>query len=190
MRKLLLFWTFFVLTVLVNGQLLPGIVASQSVAGGCGGGSDNYGDTGASGSGVLQSANTIYFIPITVTTCGTVSSINGYIGSTTSNAVKAAIYTNNGSNKPGTLVASTNEKTDESANGWNAYTFSSNPSVTSATTYWIGFISGQDHNLSNNFGSDTWYYQSISYASGFPATATPADGGTNFLSSIYIKVNH
>jgi len=177
----------------LSGQILPGVVASQRIiVSACGGGSDSYGHTTSTTTGEdTQYADYVYATPITVTTCGTVTSVTVWVGSGKSTQTKAGIYTDNGSNAPQTLLTNgTSNEVNQTINGWNTYTFATPPSVNSATKYWVGLHSASNWILAYDTSIGiTIHYMARSYALGFPASySSGGNSGGNWL--VYMTVQH
>ena len=165
-------------------------IVTNNVVADCGGGSDNYGDVGGStGTGTLQD-DFVYYMPVTVVTCGTVSSVTAYIGNVASTGTIIGIYTDD-AGEPGTLLS--NGATDvlvETADQNNVWTFTIDPSVDSATDYWIGTLADDDHNLGSGGGAVDVWFEAQAYGSGLPATANAADLGIDWDWGLYITVAH
>ena len=168
-----------------------GFYVAPAVAAGCGGGSSNYGDTDGSSAGSDYYNNYVYYNKITVTVCGTVSAVHNYCGAVVTDESMWGIYTDNGG-VPGSLI--TNGATDVLTvmddNAYNTWTFSTDPTVTSATDYWVGIMTNHQFLGNNGGGAVTLYYQARAYGLGFPATATPLLLGTTFDTGCYIVVDH
>jgi len=191
MRKLLILSLLLAFSLTFYGQRLPGVIAaSGQVSSPCGGGTSNYGIT--DGSYVdfqTMFENYIYYSSITITTCGTVTSINSLIGTNVSTHSHMALYTDN-AGSPGSLVAnSTSLAVSQTTNAYNSYTFSINPSVQSSTTYWVAWLStgGNFNSYIANSGSKTVMYEA---GSSFPATATGISIATNCYAPFYVTVQH
>jgi hypothetical protein len=149
----------------------------------------NYGNTTYNQAYGTPGANYIYWMPVgSVTTGGTVTQAKIYIGATAAAASKVALYSDDGSGKPGTLVANgTSNELSQSTGAWNTYTFGTNPTVSSSTSYWIGVNANAGYTWSGGSSTTTGYYQSRAYGS-FPSTATPSQWSTSLIAGVYITV--
>lgn len=118
-------------------------------------------------------------------TIGTASvSLNlGYTGN-----MKCTLFTNSGSNTPGTVLASATAISNPVL-GNNTFTFSSPPSITRGTIYWIGFNSDLAVTNGWNTAANTFGYNvsgisnSQSYAS-FPV-ANPGSLSVGIVANIF-----
>jgi hypothetical protein len=146
-------------------------------------------ETGDGGSTTYMNGN-----QYTATTNGNITNIYVYTTAAAGTG-QVGIYTDSGSNAPGTKLVSSSSSVTLTANSWNTFPVSST-AVTAGTKYWIVFEMSSattDFGYSNNRPSDTtdWYGASSSrvtypsWASTFP-TSTHAQGLT---SSFYATVN-
>jgi len=149
----------------------------------------NYGNTTYNQAFGTPGANYIYWMPVgAVTTGGSVTQVKIYIGATAAAASKVALYADDGTGKPGSLVSNgTSAELSQSTDAWNTYTFGTNPTVSSATSYWIGVNASAGYTWSGGSSTTTGYYQSQAYGS-FPSSATPSQWSTSLIAGVYITV--
>lgn len=193
MRKLILLLFLSVFTLTASSQVITNTWYATGGGGGgapdCGAGTDNYGDTGASYATNTLNDDIVWYCSVDVVDCGTVTSVSIYVGGTGTTAAKFGIYTDN-AGEPGTLLA--NGVSNEGAlasGGYRTLTFATPPSVDAGTTYWVGILSDDDFTGWRS-GSETVYFENPNpYASGFPATATPASTSGKGT-GVYITVDH
>jgi predicted GH43/DUF377 family glycosyl hydrolase len=137
-----------------------------------------YGDATYSSGAVDKSANYIYFQRITVSANFTPNCIQIYIypqSKPTSGKIKLALYAN-GTNTPGALVATTEERDWSTITGtaWNKFNFTVNPNLT-AVDYWIAIWSDAGIYYTKRVagGSNNWGNLSRAYGAWpDPVTAT------------------
>jgi len=107
--------------------------------------------------------------------------VGGTLGKATANFnaamtgnAKIALYDSDGAaGVPGTLIATSNQVTNPII-GTNDFTFSSPPLLRIAHQYYLAILTDTNCTLKGATGSSTTYIQTQAYASGFPATMTPA----------------
>ena len=111
---------------------------------------------------------------------GTLNSVSIYIGeiSSGSNGLKLGIYTDNGADAPGTLIAGSSEFTPI-ANSWNTIPLSG--SIAANTKYWLAYrIDNSSIKYGFGSGSGRTAWLTTSYASAWPSNyGTPTGTGTN-----------
>ena len=109
---------------------------------------------------------------------GTITNLYAYVGSTSiTGSGQMAIYTDNGSNAPGTKIASSASVTVTT--GWNAYTISST-SVTAGTKYWLAYNAqgtSSQNNLNADWSQGNAYFVAQTFGT-WPSTWTA--GGTSY----------
>jgi hypothetical protein len=187
MKKILLIFTLLLFTLSIEAQFIratPFSIAAPAAGGACGSGSSNYGDETGNTAYGTGSGNYLWLIPITVTDCGTVTSFTVF--TTGAVEVKSGIYTDAGAlitNGTATTKTLTN-------NTWNSFTFAVNPSVLSATTYFIGILPSSNIGLMNSGGTVTAYYMARTYADGLPATIGSTTSTASRDINTYITVQH
>lgn len=178
------------LTLTLSGQnLIPGIMSSQGGTTGCGGGTDNYGFPDLTTGETNMNENFIYYTSVDIIICGTVASVTCKTGENASTQSYIAIYTDNGG-VPGSLLTNgTSSALSESVSTSNTWTFSTPPSVSSSTTYWVAFLTtGGGHALYQaSGGSQSVYYES---GTAFPSDASSALLRNNDKVPFYVTVNH
>lgn len=144
---------------------------------------ENIGDDSAPGISNTYASDYIYYNLVTTNNAGTVTSINIYLHTTESGPVKCAIYTGS-AGSVGSKVADseTGEETLSSDTGWIQFTFSTNPSVSASTTYWIAcwadFTGNYYDRGKGAGGTNNWGFESAAY-DGWPASGNP-DGYQGF----------
>lgn len=190
MKKTIIILGALFLFIMSNAQIGRYPFSASLAPEGCGTGTSNYGDYTATSSYSEYTGNYVIYVPVTVELCGKGITAVAYVGPTASTHVKFALYTDN-AGKPGTLIAgSESAEISETANAWNTYTFTTSPSVTSATTYWVASISDVTHNIGSTGGTLQKYREVRTYANGFPATANAFSISTTANTNVYITVNH
>jgi hypothetical protein len=103
-------------------------------------------------------------------TAGTANSVSVFFANVTSQNVKMGLYTDNGSDQPGSLVASSSEVA--AANGWNTLPISG--SISATTKYWVVFrISDNAVQYGHTNGVGKICFAAVAYASAWPASFTP-----------------
>ena len=127
-------------------------------------------------------ANTLFLRAFTPTVSGTLASISTIPAATSSTAkFKAVVYADS-SNKPGSLLATGNEVVGTGTAAWNnvlTSSFSSPPSLTAGTQYWIGFITDTSVALELSDNNTNGQQASNTYTSGAPGTAPTMSTGKN-----------
>jgi len=98
---------------------------------------------------------------------GVLTQISAYVKySSTPGNMQAALYTDN-SGSPGTLIAVSNQVALQSTYTWTNFSFQSQPSITSGTTYWLALLRQTDAYImaSNTASNNEW--NSNPYSNGF-----------------------
>jgi hypothetical protein len=116
--------------------------------------------------GTLASANNDFFTQFTASYSGTVTSVGVVLNAVgTATAMKCAIFTDNGSNAPGAVLASASPAIVTPATGTTPFTFSPGVAVIQGSKYWIG---------SSVNVSASCFYQSASSAASTSGSAPNA----------------
>lgn len=151
----------------------------------------NYGDDVAGGTFQAYPADYIYFHQISVTTGGTVNKISFYNQDLErSGPAKGAIYTDSGGN-PSAIITNgtTNEASNWGIDEWVDLTFSTPPTVSDSTTYWIAIWSDEAYRREKIAGgSNNWKWDSEAYGGSWPEPPTIGDTGSFNEFDAYIEV--
>jgi len=192
MKRLIILFSLLFAFAVCQAQIIPASPPMRVIVAAGGGGSDTYGDCdNASADTYLLAGAYIVYLQVTVTTGGTVSAITTYCGADAGNAtgLKAALYSDN-ADQPNTLL--TNGTATPITLDWNqdnTLTFSTDPSVSDATKYWVAFKAEENNYLTEGVGAILTKYEDAAYGDAFPATATPSAYTARDM-KVCITVNH
>lgn len=126
-------------------------------------------------------ANFLLLLKVTAPATGTVTQIQVLFGTTSASAKAKAVIYSDSSGSVGTLLTNgTSAEVTGTTNGAvTAFTFSTPPSVTSGTAYWIGYIIDTNcfvGTISTSTGTSA--SKANTYASGAPSSPTSLTSGT------------
>ena len=109
----------------------------------------------------------------------------GTVDSTTK--FKVVIYSDNGSNLPNALLATSDEYVGWTNGSWMSVVFQTPLAVTNGTKYWIGHIidTQKNHGCEVNAGY-TYKYKSTTYSSGPVTPFSSPSNGTLYQWSVYV----
>lgn len=165
------FWAFPT-DLLINGERISDFAGEYE-----------YGDQATEEVGSFG-ANTVYYLEVEIGASGGYLNGFGWTQGEAPQNMKIGVYDDD-SGSPGSLVADSSIEVLglDSINFiyksfWNrAFLTTNNPQLLANTTYWIAFLSDESwrgpKSESTDTGSGGWTNESVAYATGLPATATP-----------------
>jgi hypothetical protein len=118
-------------------------------------------------------ANSLLCNKFTAGSTGALQSLSLYMKGTGGGNLICGIYTDNGSNNPGTLVATTAAAACSVTNSYQTLNTTTNPAINSGTTYWFVYMHSATASnlicLTNGVSGCRWGYYNTSWGA-LPAT--------------------
>jgi hypothetical protein len=128
---------------------------------------------------------TIYFNQFQSSASGPTTLINLILAVSGGVSFEAGVYSDNGSNAPGTVISETGpQMLDPYSGGYNEAPVSSPATLTPSTAYWLAFMTDGSYYY-NMTASTLTAYESIGSFGSFPSSAGPVASGPVSEFTIY-----